>query len=104
MQKCHDILNTDTLARVNMPKYLTIQEAQQQLADLPNELVTEPAIITQDGKPVMVAMSLEQFESLLETLDILADREFMAQLREGIRQADAGETISLEELKAKLGF
>ena len=87
-----------------MPKYLTIQEAQQQLLDLPNELVAEPAIITQDGKPVMVAMSLEQFESLLETIDIIADREFMAQLREGIRQADAGETISLEELKAKLGL
>ena len=87
-----------------MPKYLTIQEAQQQLADLPNELVAEPAIITKDGKPVMVAMSLEQFESLLETLDIIAEPEFMAQLREGIRQAEAGETISLEQLNAKLGF
>jgi hypothetical protein len=28
----------------------------------------------------------------------------MAQLREGIRQADAGETISLEQLKAETGF
>jgi len=28
----------------------------------------------------------------------------MAELREGIRQADAEETISLEQLKAKLGF
>jgi PHD/YefM family antitoxin component YafN of YafNO toxin-antitoxin module len=102
-----------------MPKYLTIEEAQQQLPDLPNELVAEPAIITQDGKPAIVAMSLEQFESLLdlskkqtqgqarrlshksycrsllETIDIIAEREFMAQLREGIRQADGGETISL---------
>jgi PHD/YefM family antitoxin component YafN of YafNO toxin-antitoxin module len=71
---------------------------------LPDELAIEPAIITKDGKPVMVALSLQQFESLLETLDILSDREFMAQLREGIRQADAGETISLEQLKAETGF
>jgi antitoxin YefM len=42
--------------------------------------------------------------SLLEMLEILSDKEFMAQLREGIRQAEAGETISLEELKAELGF
>ncbi len=104
MQKCHDRLNTDILPLVKMPKYLTIQEAQQQLPDLPNELVAEPAIITQDGKPAMVAMSLEQFESLWETLDIIAEREFMAELREGIRQADAGETISLEQLNAKLEF
>jgi PHD/YefM family antitoxin component YafN of YafNO toxin-antitoxin module len=42
--------------------------------------------------------------SLLETLEILSDKEFMAHLREVIRQAEAGETISLEELKAELGF
>jgi PHD/YefM family antitoxin component YafN of YafNO toxin-antitoxin module len=87
-----------------MPKYLTITEAQQQLPELADELAVEPAIITKDGKPVMVALSLQQFESLLETLDILSDGEFMAQLREGIRQADAGETISLEQLKVELGF
>lgn len=87
-----------------MAKYLTIAEAQQQLPELPDELSVEPAIITKDGKPVMVALSLQQFESLLETLEILSDREFMPQLREGIRQADAGETISLEQLKAELGF
>jgi predicted transcriptional regulator len=39
----------------------------------------------------------------LETLEIFCDREFMAQLREGIQQADAGETITLEQLKAELG-
>jgi antitoxin YefM len=87
-----------------MPKYLTIAEAQQQLPELPDELAVEPAIITKDGKPVIIALSLQQFESLLESLEILSDREFMAQLREGIRQANAGETISLEQLKAELGF
>jgi PHD/YefM family antitoxin component YafN of YafNO toxin-antitoxin module len=86
-----------------MPKYLTIAEAQQQLPELPDELLVEPAIITKDGKPVIIALSLQQFESLLETVEILSDREFMAQLREGIRQADAGETITLEQLKAELG-
>ncbi|MGA9379671.1 MAG: type II toxin-antitoxin system Phd/YefM family antitoxin [Phormidium sp.] len=87
-----------------MPKYLTINEAQEKLPELPDQLADELAIITKDGKPVMIAMSLEQFESLLETLEIVSDREFMTQLREGIRQAEAGETISLEELKAELGF
>jgi PHD/YefM family antitoxin component YafN of YafNO toxin-antitoxin module len=87
-----------------MPKYLTITEAQQQLPELSDKLALEPAIITKDGKPVIIAMSLQQFESLLETVEILSDQEFVAQLREGIRQADAGETIGLEQLKAELGF
>jgi antitoxin YefM len=87
-----------------MPNYLTITEAQQQLPELSDQLTVEPAIITKDGKPVMIAMSLQQFESLLETVEILSDQELVAQLREGIRQADAGETISLEQLKIELGF
>ena len=87
-----------------MPRYLTIAEAQQQLPLLPDELAGEPAIITKDGKPVIIALSFEQFESLMETIEIMSDGEFMTQLREGIKQADAGETIQLEHLKAELGF
>ena len=87
-----------------MPKYLTITEAQQQLPELPDELTDEPAVITKDGKPVMIVLSVEQFESLLETVKIFSDIEVMGLLRNGIRQTDAVETISLEELKAELGF
>jgi len=89
---------------MQMPKRLTIAEAQATLPELVSSLATEPAVITKDGKPVMIALSLEQFESLMETMEIMGDRGFMEQLRSGIRQADAGETISLEELKAELGF
>ncbi|WP_224413324.1 type II toxin-antitoxin system Phd/YefM family antitoxin [Oscillatoria salina] len=89
---------------LTMAKYLTIAEAQEQLPELPNELASEPAIITKDGKPVIVALSLSQFQSLLETVEILSDREFMTQLQLGIQQANAGETISLEDLKAELEF
>jgi hypothetical protein len=37
-------------------------------------------------------------------IEILSDREFMSDLREGIRQADLGQTVSLETLKLELGF
>jgi len=87
-----------------MPTYLTVAEAQQKLPHLTDELDQGPAIITQDGKPVMIALSLEQFSSLLETLEILSDQEFLAQLQIGIQQAEAGETIDLEMLKAELGL
>ncbi|MDY7021966.1 MAG: type II toxin-antitoxin system Phd/YefM family antitoxin [Cyanobacteriota bacterium] len=95
-----------------MAKYLTISEAQQQLPLLPDELNAQPAIITRDGKPVMIAFSVSQFESLLETVEILWDwakpsalkrnRNFLMNLQTGIKQADTGKTISLDELKAEL--
>jgi antitoxin YefM len=87
-----------------MSKYLTITEARRQLLDLPSKLKDEPVIITKHGKPVMVALSFEQYESLLETLSILSDRNFANQLQESIAQAERGETISWEEAKAKLGI
>ena len=60
--------------------------------------------ITQDGKPVMVALSVEQFESLLETWDILSDKEFWPMLQTGIQQAESGDVVSLESVKAELGL
>ena len=85
-----------------MPKYLTIAEAQKQLAELSNQLTDEPAIITKDGKPVMITFGVEQFESLIETIEIISDREFMTELKQGIKQIEQGETITLKELKAEL--
>lgn len=87
-----------------MSKRLTITQAQQQLPNLPGELTDEPIIITQDGVPVMAALSYTHLTELLETLDILTDTEFTAKLRQSITQADQGNTISLESAKARLGL
>jgi prevent-host-death family protein len=87
-----------------MAKYLTITEARKKLLGLPDELTDEPIIITKHGKPVMVTISYAQMESLLETLEILADKEFSSQLKEGIQQDKEGKTVSWSEAKAKLGW
>jgi PHD/YefM family antitoxin component YafN of YafNO toxin-antitoxin module len=70
-----------------MSKRLTIAQAQQQLPNLPQELLNEPIIITQDGVPVMAAISYTHLTELLETLDILTDTEFVTKLRQSITQA-----------------
>lgn len=87
-----------------MPKYLTITEARKNLLNLPDELIDEPIIITKHGKPVMVTVSYEQMKSLLETLEILEDREFKSQLSASIQQDKTGEKVSWKEAKEKLGW
>ncbi len=87
-----------------MPKYLTIDEAKTQLIELSNQINDEPTIITKDGKPVLITFGVEQFESLIETIEVISDREFMAELKQGIKEAKQGETVTLEELKADLGL
>lgn len=87
-----------------MSKYLTITEARKNLLNLPDELIDEPAIITKHGKPVMVAFSYEQIESVLETLEILSDSEFITQLKEGIQQEREETTISWADALERLGW
>ena len=87
-----------------MPKYLNITEARKNFLNLPDELIDEPVIITKHGKPVMVTVSYEQMESLLETLSILEDKEFSSQLSASIQQDKAGEKVSWESAKEQLGW
>ena len=60
-------------------------------------------IVTKRGKPVIVMLSVEDYESLMETLDLLADPKAMADLRKGENDIRKGRTHSWAEIKASLG-
>jgi prevent-host-death family protein len=87
-----------------MTKYIPLTEASQSLLDLAKDITEEPLIITQEGQPIMTAMSYQKFESLMETLDILADQTFSQKLKESIEQVKHGQTVSWETAKEKLGL
>lgn len=87
-----------------MSKYLTLKEAKNQLEELPSQLNDEPIIITKEGKPVMTAISYEQYESIMETLSILRDQTFANKLQQSILQMQQDQTINWEDAKAKLGI
>ncbi|MEM8505811.1 MAG: prevent-host-death protein [Cyanobacteria bacterium P01_D01_bin.1] len=83
---------------------MTITQAQEQLPNLPSTLQSEPAIITQDGVPVLIAFTIKNFLSFLETAEILADENFITSLNIGIQQADDGEYFDLADIEAELGL
>ncbi|MEC4893240.1 MAG: type II toxin-antitoxin system Phd/YefM family antitoxin [Oscillatoria sp. PMC 1051.18] len=87
-----------------MSEFINLASERQKLLELPENLDNEPIIITDQGKPVMVALSYEQYESLVETISILADEEFTNQLKEGIKEDREGKTVSWEEAKKQLGW
>jgi PHD/YefM family antitoxin component YafN of YafNO toxin-antitoxin module len=61
-------------------------------------------ITNQEGKKIAVILPIEEFESLVETLEILTDELFSQKLQASIAQAEAENTISWEEAKIKLGI
>lgn len=50
----------------------------------------ESFAITHRGKVEGVLLSIEEYESLIETLEILSDRDLMARLDRGLKDEKAG--------------
>jgi antitoxin YefM len=59
-------------------------------------------VVTRKGRPAAVLVSPEDLDSLEETLAVLSDPDLMQQVREGEAAVEAGDTLTLEELKANL--
>ena len=58
--------------------------------------------VVKHGKPVAVMMSVDDYESMIETLDILADKTLMKRLRKSEQEIKQGKTRSWEEVKRSL--
>jgi PHD/YefM family antitoxin component YafN of YafNO toxin-antitoxin module len=86
---------------------LTISEARKGFLALPKKLARMPGhalTVTLRGKPSMVIMPSDLFESIVETLDILGDPDAMADLRESIEDIKHGRLIDHEEVGRRLGL
>lgn len=60
----------------------------------------EQIVITVHGEPAAVLLSIYEWESLRETLDVLSDPEAMQQLREA--EAERGQSIGAEQAAREL--
>lgn len=60
--------------------------------------------LTVDGNPKVVMMSHDEFESIMETLEILSDPEIMKDLKRSEEDFEKENYVSLEEVKKNLGI
>ena len=59
-------------------------------------------VVTKRGKPIVVMLSIDDYESLMETLDILADPHAMSGIRKGEADIRKRRTRSWQEIKGSL--
>jgi antitoxin YefM len=81
-------------------RFIPITKAKNRLLDLIRDFEAKDDVvaITKNGVPAAVLLSVERFEGLLETIDVLSDEKAMASLRRSIRQARAGRWSSHEKV------
>lgn len=89
-----------------MAKTVPFTEARARLSELLDELETrhEHVIITRNGRPAAVLVSVEEQEALEETLEVLQDEELLRALRESEEDVRSGRLISLREVRLELGL
>ena len=87
-------------------KDLPITEARDELTTLPDKLshTHETVTVTRRGKPVLAILAWDEYEALVETLEVMADEKLMASIREGIRDIKQGKLVPWEDVKRKLAL
>ncbi|MFT5206575.1 MAG: antitoxin YefM [Candidatus Omnitrophota bacterium] len=56
-------------------------------------------VVTKHGKPTVVMLGIDDYEALIETLDILADKNTMSRVRKGEKDIKAGRVKSWSAFK-----
>lgn len=69
-------------------KVLPLSEVKTKLSELVDvvERRDESITITRNGKPVAIILSKDEYDGWHETVQILRDRDFMKEIRDGIRK------------------
>lgn len=86
-----------------MYQYITLKELRPKLPAVidcvDNQL--ERFIISRHGEPIAILLSLDDYESMIETLNEITDRENLRKIRRGIQEARKGKTVDWKKIKAK---
>lgn len=89
-----------------MTKTLPITEVRNNLpllVDQANKRLDE-FIITVNGKPAAILMSVAEYESWKETEEIMSDPKLMKAIKQGEKEIEEGKGIPWEDVKKELGW
>jgi len=89
-----------------MTRIVPFTDARARLTELLDDVEArhEHVVITRNGKPSVVVLSTEEYDTLEETLEVLQDDETLEALRESERDVQAGRLTSLDEVRRELGL
>ena len=77
--------------------HVPLADAKNRLSEVVDRLEREHGrvVITKHGRPAAVMLSIEDLESLEETLEVLSDAALMRSIRRAEREADSGKAVRL---------
>jgi antitoxin YefM len=95
-----ELVTGSMCARILYMTTVPLAEARANLSRLVDEAVRthQRVEVTRKGRRAAVILSADDYDSIMETLDILSDAELMGELRD----AEQGEVYSLDEVTEEM--
>lgn len=87
---------------MSLSEHMALADVKSRLSEVIERLEREHGrvVVTKHGKPAAVLLSIEDLESLEETLSILSDPSLVEEIREATRDVAAGRTEALSREEA----
>jgi antitoxin YefM len=83
-----------------MTKTISLKEARDQFSDIVDKAgrLSERFVVTKNGTPKAVVMGAHEFESWVETLELLSNPKAGKALKQGLKEAKAGKLRSFKDV------
>lgn len=91
---------------MNIKTTLSITEARKNIFEIMDDIfqTSRHYTLTERGKPKAVLMSAEEFESWMETIEIMSDYKLAEELRQADRDFIMNDTVSLRSIIKNRGM
>jgi antitoxin YefM len=91
---------------MSLAEQLPLAEAKNRLSEVVEQVETQHArvTITKHGRPAAVVMSVDDLDSLEETLRVLSDPALLAQVRASRAERDQAVPLTKEEAARRVGL
>lgn len=88
-----------------MTKNVTLKTLRPRLPKIIDDIDSkmDRFVITRRGRPVALMMSIDDYESLLETLDVLSNKGLMKRIKQAEADIRKGNVKSLKKIEKELG-
>ncbi len=89
-----------------MIKNISLKELRPNLPKIIKEIDSkmDRFIVTKRGRPVALMISIDDYESLLETLDILSEKKLMKNIKQAESDIKKGNLKALDKIEKELGI
>lgn len=89
-----------------MTKSVTLKALRPKLPEIIDDIDSrmDRFIITKRGKPVALMISVDDYESLLETLDVLSNTHLMNRIKKAEVEIRKGHVNMLDKIEREMGI